>query len=151
MTLPIIIYTDGACSGNPGPGGWGAYLSNKDYKKEIYGSDTDTTNNRMELMGAIKGLEALKRPSKVELYTDSVYVKNGITLWIDKWLQNNWRNSHKELVKNVDLWQTLYELTKLHDVAWYWVKGHGSSAGNKIADALACKGRDEAKRNVGFK
>jgi ribonuclease HI len=151
MTAPIIIYTDGACSGNPGPGGWGAYLSFGAHEKEIYGSEGDTTNNPMELMGPIKGLEVLKKPSKVELYTDSVYVKNGITVWIHKWLENNWRNSHKELVKNVDLWQTLYDLTKVHDVDWHWVKGHGNSAGNNVADALACKGRDEAKSDVGFK
>ncbi len=141
----VTIYTDGACSGNPGPGGFGAWLKYGNHEKKIYGSEVYTTNNRMELMGAIKGLEALKKPSKVEIYTDSVYVKNGITTWIHKWLQNNWRNSHKELVKNADLWQTLYEISSVHETTWHWVRGHSKNHGNEIADQLACKGRDEAK------
>ena len=140
----VKIYTDGACSGNPGPGGWGAYLSYNGHIKEIYGSESPTTNNRMELLAAIRALEALKKPCIADLYTDSVYVREGITSWIHKWLQNNWRNSKKEPVKNADLWQELYELTLIHTIHWHWVKGHSGDYGNDIADRLACRGRDEA-------
>jgi len=143
--MTITIYTDGACCGNPGPGGWGAWLKYGDHEKKIYGSEAHTTNNRMELMGAIKALELLKKPSKVELYTDSVYVKNGITVWIHKWLENNWHNANKDLVKNVDLWQTLYNISNNHEIKWHWVKGHSMVHGNIIADELACKGKEEAK------
>lgn len=142
----VIIYTDGACAGNPGPGGWGVYFSYNGHKKEIYGSEAHTTNNRMELLAAIRALETLKKPCKVELYTDSVYVRSGITVWIYNWIKNNWRNSKKELVKNADLWQTLYEQSLIHDVNWHWVKGHSNNYGNEIADGLACKGKNEASR-----
>lgn len=145
MKEPIIIYTDGACSGNPGPGGWGAYLKFGKHEKKIHGSDKDTTNNRMEIMAVIKALEALKKPSLVHIYTDSKYVKNGISDWINKWIENNWKGSDKKLVKNVDLWQTLYDITQNHDIKWHWVKGHGTDPGNIEADRLAVKGRDEAK------
>ena len=141
----VTIYTDGACSGNPGPGGWGVYLICLDSKKKIYGCAQETTNNRMELQAAIEGLKALKRRCKVDLYTDSVYVKNGITTWIHNWLKNNWRTSSKSLVKNVDLWQSLYSEIQNHDVTWHWVKGHSGDEGNEIADQLAVKGREEAK------
>lgn len=142
---PIVtIYTDGACAGNPGPGGWGAYFSYKGRTKEIYGSEAHTTNNRMELLAAIRALEALKKPCGVELYTDSVYVRSGITVWIHNWMKNNWRGSNKELVKNADLWQTLYEQTLIHDVNWHWIKGHSNNHGNDIADRLACRGKNEA-------
>lgn len=141
----IIIYTDGACSGNPGPGGWGAYLTYGKYSKKIYGHESHTTNNRMELLAAIKALEALVKPSEVILYTDSIYLKNGITTWIQNWLKNNWITSNKELVKNVDLWQTLYSLTQKHQITWRWVKGHSDDIGNQIADELASRGREIAK------
>lgn len=140
----IVIYTDGACSGNPGPGGWGAYLIYEGKSKKIFGSDPDTTNNRMEMKAAIEALKLLKFRCNVELHTDSVYLKNGITLWIEKWVRNNWY-VNKKLVKNVDLWQDLLEITKAHDISWYWVKGHSDNAGNNIADGLACQGKEKAK------
>lgn len=145
MKEPVIIYTDGACSGNPGPGGWGAYLKFGNHEKRIHGSEPDTTNNRMEIMAVIKALEALKRPSLVHVYTDSKYVKNGISDWINNWIENNWKGSDKKLVKNVDLWQTLYDITQKHDIKWHWVKGHGTDPGNIEADRLAVKGREEAR------
>ncbi|MES2215174.1 MAG: ribonuclease HI [Pseudomonadota bacterium] len=143
----IIIYTDGACSGNPGPGGWGAYLVYKSHQKEIYGMEAHTTNNRMEIMAAIKALEALKQPCDVELYTDSVYLKNGITTWIHNWIKKDWRTG-KSLVKNVDLWQTLYQYSNKHNIDWHWVKGHSTNKGNQAADRLATQGRDEAKKSM---
>jgi ribonuclease HI len=146
MTSPkVTIYTDGACSGNPGPGGWGAYLLYKDHKKKLHGSDAETTNNRMEIMAAIKALETLKTHCEVDLFTDSIYLKQGISEWIYNWVKNNWRTSNKKLVKNSDLWQTLYELTTKHKIEWHWVKGHTNNIGNIIADELACIGRDAAK------
>lgn len=145
MKPKIIIYTDGACSGNPGPGGWGALLISDNHEKKIYGSERDTTNNRMEIMAAIKALEALKGSSKIDLYTDSKYVQQGISDWIDNWIKNNWRGSNKKLVKNVDLWQNLHKLDQMHYITWHWVKGHENNKGNIEADALAVKGRDEAK------
>lgn len=145
MKPKIIIYTDGACSGNPGPGGWGAVLSSNGHKKAIYGSESATTNNRMEIMAAIKALEALKRPSEVDLYTDSKYLQLGISGWIDNWIKNNWLGSNKKLVKNCDLWQTLHKLAQIHDIKWHWVRGHKNNKGNIEADALAVKGRDNAK------
>lgn len=145
MKPKITIYTDGACSGNPGPGGWGALLISGNHEKKIYGSEKDTTNNRMEIMAAIKALEALKGPSEINLYTDSKYVQQGISDWIDNWIKNNWRGSNKKLVKNADLWQTLHKLAQMHDINWHWVKGHENNKGNIEADALAVKGRDEAK------
>lgn len=144
MPDKVIIYTDGACAGNPGPGGWGVYLLYKSHKKELYGKEAHTTNNRMELTAAIKALEALTKSCDVELYTDSTYVKDGITTWIHTWIKNDW-HSGKNLVKNVDLWQTLYHYTTKHNIQWHWVKGHSENIGNQIADRLAARGRDEAK------
>lgn len=135
----VVIYTDGACSGNPGPGGWGAYIIYGVHTKKIYGSEHNTTNNRMEIIAAIKALETLTRPCKVEIYTDSVYLKNGITSWIHDWIKKDWRN-----VKNVDLWKLLYNINNTHEVQWNWVKGHSDNIGNQIADQLAVRGRDEA-------
>lgn len=141
----VDLYTDGACSGNPGPGGWGAYLIYNDKKKELYGFELETTNNRMELTAAIKGLEAVTEICEINLYTDSKYVKDGITLWITQWKKNNWRKSDKSLVKNVDLWQNLENSLSKHKITWHWVKGHSDNVGNNIADALAGKGVIEAK------
>lgn len=145
MNKKITIYTDGACSGNPGPGGWGALLIYGDHKKEIYGGDSDTTNNRMELQATIEGLNALKTPSVVEVYTDSTYVQKGITEWIHNWKKNNWRTAAKKPVKNADLWQELEKISKVHEVTWKWVKGHSGNEGNEIADKLAVRGAEEAR------
>ena len=136
---PIIveIYTDGACSGNPGPGGWGAILRYGENEKELSGGAAETTNNRMELSAAIEALRALKRPSRVRIHTDSTYVKDGITKWIVNWKRNGWRTAAKKPVKNVDLWQDLYDALKDHDVEWHWVKGHAGHSENERADALA--------------
>ena len=136
---PIIveIYTDGACSGNPGPGGWGAILRYGETEKELSGGAAETTNNRMELSAAIEALRALKRPSRVRIHTDSTYVKDGITKWIVNWKRNGWRTAAKKPVKNVDLWQDLYDALKDHDVEWHWVKGHAGHSENERADALA--------------
>ncbi len=134
---PVEISTDGACLGNPGPGGWGAVLRYGDHEKELSGAEPDTTNNRMELMGAIKGLEAVTRPSTVIIYTDSTYVKNGITSWVKNWQRNGWRTSAKQPVKNADLWAELVAQTERHDVEWRWVKGHAGDHYNEIADRLA--------------
>ena len=139
-----VIYTDGACSGNPGPGGWGVYFKWGDVEKDLYGSDKATTNNRMELMAAIQALETLKRPMRVVLYTDSSYVRNGIMTWMNGWKRNGWVNSKKEPVKNADLWRRLDEAAARHEVEWRWVKGHAGDPGNERADKLACQGRDEA-------
>ena len=136
----VEIYTDGACSGNPGPGGWGAVLRWKGKERELFGGETDTTNNRMELMAAIVALESLKRAVKVRLWTDSVYVKDGITEWIHGWKKNGWRTSAKKPVKNVDLWQRLDAALAQHDVEWRWVKGHAGHPENERADELARKG-----------
>jgi ribonuclease HI len=136
----VEIWTDGACSGNPGVGGWGALLRYGTVEKEIYGHETYTTNNRMELLAAIKALEALKKPSIVSLYTDSVYVKNGITEWIKGWIKNNWLTASKQPVKNVDLWQKLYEYSQNHTISWYWVKGHSGHTENERVDKLARQG-----------
>ncbi len=137
---PVIIYTDGACSGNPGPGGWGALLRWRGSTKEISGGAAKTTNNRMELMAAIEALDSLKRPSTIELYTDSTYVRDGITSWITRWKQNGWRTSAKKPVKNADLWQRLEKALARHQVTWHWVKGHDGDPGNERADALAREG-----------
>jgi len=142
----VIIYTDGACSGNPGPGGWGALLEYGGAIKELFGGERDTTNNRMELMAAIEALNALKKPCNVTLYTDSVYVKDGITKWIHGWRRNGWRNARKKPVKNADLWQQLGEAQKRHEIDWQWIKGHAGHAGNERADELArtgIPGRDQ--------
>jgi len=144
--LPSVeIYTDGACSGNPGPGGWGALLIFKENKKEIFGHEPETTNNRMELQAAISALQSLKKPCKINLYTDSVYVQKGITEWIHNWKRNNWRKSDNKPVKNADLWRNLQQEIEKHNIIWYWVKGHANNQGNIVADRLATKGRDIAK------
>lgn len=136
----VEIYTDGACSGNPGPGGWGALLRWHNVEREILGGENNTTNNRMELMAAIQGLEALKRPENVDIFTDSTYVRNGITKWIHNWEKNGWKTSSKKLVKNVDLWQRLQNAMMGHRVAWHWIKGHQGHPDNERADELARKG-----------
>ena len=138
MSQPhVTIYTDGACSGNPGPGGWGVILVFREHEKELKGGEAHTTNNRMELMGAIAALEALTRPCRVDLYTDSQYVRGGITGWIHGWKRNGWRTADKKPVKNVDLWQQLDAALKRHDVRWHWVKGHAGHDMNERADQLA--------------
>jgi ribonuclease HI len=136
-SAPVVIYTDGACSGNPGPGGWGAILTFGGRSKEIAGGEPETTNNRMELMAAISALEALKRPSRVELHTDSSYLKDGITKWIHGWKRNGWRTADKKPVKNVELWQRLDEARERHDIDWRWVRGHTGHPENERADAIA--------------
>lgn len=136
----VIIYTDGACSGNPGPGGWGAILRSGGTERELYGGEPDTTNNRMELQAAISALSALKRPCKVELYTDSEYVKNGITQWIRGWKARGWKTAAKKPVKNAELWKALEEVANTHDVTWKWVKGHAGIPENERADELARRG-----------
>jgi ribonuclease HI len=140
----VVIYTDGACSGNPGPGGWGVVMSCQGKEKEMYGFDPLTTNNRMELMAAIQALEALTRPVTVSLHTDSTYVLNGITKWIQGWQRNGWKTAAKKPVKNDDLWRRLTEAMRPHDVSWVWVKGHAGDPGNERADALARRGIEEA-------
>ncbi|KZX77482.1 ribonuclease HI [Oleiphilus sp. HI0009] len=149
MSTEIDIYTDGACKGNPGPGGWGALLISGTHRKELFGGELDTTNNKMELTGAIEGLRALKRPSKVRLFTDSQYVKNGIETWIHGWKKNNWKTSAKKAVKNADLWKALDAMCQSHEVEWHWVKGHSNHTENDIADALANKGVEYALNNKG--
>ncbi len=139
----VTIYTDGACRGNPGPGGWGALLKYQDKQKELWGGEENTTNNRMELMAAIKALEALKRRSQVALYTDSNYVKNGITSWIHNWKKNGWKGANKKPIKNQDLWQILDTLVLQHDIKWHWVKGHSGHRENEYVDMLANRGVDE--------
>ena len=138
----VIIYTDGACRGNPGPGGWGALVKFDEVKKEIFGGSKDTTNNQMELTAAIEGLAILKEPCSVELFTDSKYVMDGITQWIQNWKKNNWRTAAKKDVKNKELWKKLDELISYHQVQWHWVKGHSGDMGNETADFLANKGID---------
>jgi ribonuclease HI len=133
----IEIFTDGACSGNPGPGGWGAVLRWKGHERELMGSETPTTNNRMEMMAAISALEALKRPSRVHLHTDSQYLRDGITRWIHGWKARHWKTADKKPVKNVDLWKRLEAAMKPHQVEWIWVRGHAGHAENERADALA--------------
>ena len=138
----VIIYTDGACSGNPGPGGWGAILKFGSEEKELSGGEHETTNNRMELMAAIEALKALKKPCSVTLVTDSNYLKDGITTWIHTWKKNGWRTAAKKPVKNADLWEALEKATEKHDVMWEWVKGHAGHQENERADALARQGID---------
>jgi ribonuclease HI len=133
----VNIFTDGACSGNPGPGGWGALLRYNDNEKEMSGGEKDTTNNRMEMLAAIVALESLSQPCDVNLYTDSTYLKDGITKWIFGWKKNGWRTSAKKPVKNVDLWQRLDETIKPHDINWHWVKGHSGHPENERVDDLA--------------
>ncbi|MEO7851036.1 MAG: ribonuclease HI [Rubrivivax sp.] len=137
---PVIIYTDGACKGNPGPGGWGAWLSCGEHQKELWGGEPLTTNNRMELMAPIQALTSLTKRSTVILYTDSQYVRNGIETWIHGWKRRGWRTADNKPVKNVDLWQRLETLAQQHDVSWRWVKGHAGDPGNERADLLANRG-----------
>ncbi|MGE3142493.1 MAG: ribonuclease HI [Hyphomonadaceae bacterium] len=137
MSEVIDIWTDGACSGNPGPGGWGAVLKFGDVEKELSGGERATTNNRMELLGAIEALKALKRPSKVRLHTDSQYVKNGITSWIHNWKKRGWKTADNKPVANADLWQKLEEAAHVHQIEWKWVRGHNGDVMNERADALA--------------
>jgi ribonuclease HI len=136
----VTIYTDGACKGNPGPGGWGAWLRCGPHEKELCGGEANTTNNRMELLAVIESLAMLKRRCKVAIYTDSAYVQKGITTWIHGWKRKGWRTAGGQAVKNADLWQRLDALAQQHDVAWHWVKGHAGDPGNERADALANRG-----------
>ena len=137
MSQPVIIYTDGGCKGNPGPGGWGAILSFGEARKELSGGEAMTTNNRMELTAAIAALESLKRPCTVELHTDSQYLRNGITLWIQGWKAKGWKTASKDPVKNVDLWMRLDAAVQAHEISWHWVKGHAGNELNERADQLA--------------
>ena len=140
MAAPVIIYTDGACKGNPGPGGWGALLLRGAVEKELFGGEALTTNNRMELTAVIQALTALKQPCEVALYTDSQYVRLGIMSWIHNWKRNGWKTSDRKPVKNADLWQTLDGLRANHMIEWHWVKGHADNPGNLRADSLANRG-----------
>lgn len=141
----VDMWTDGACSGNPGPGGWGALIRFGEHEKELYGGEEDTTNNRMELLAAIEGLNALKHECEVDLYTDSQYVKGGMTGWIFGWKKNGWKTSAKKPVKNAELWQRLDEAVNRHKVNWHWVKGHAGHAENERADELARSGMEPFK------
>ncbi len=147
MTDAVVeIYTDGACSGNPGPGGWGVLLRYRGVEKELFGGEAEpTTNNRMELLAAIRALESLTRPVAVRLHTDSVYVRSGITSWLRGWKRNGWLTADRKPVKNADLWQRLDEATREHRIEWLWVKGHNGDPGNERADALANKGLVQAR------
>jgi ribonuclease HI len=149
MTRPqpeiVDIYTDGACSGNPGPGGWGAMLRFGDVEKELCGGEPDTTNNRMEMTAAIRAIEALKRPIRARIHTDSVYLRDGITKWIHKWKANGWKTAARKPVKNVDLWLELETVLSTHDVEWHWIKGHAGHPENERADALARQGLENAR------
>ena len=143
MTQIVEMYTDGACRGNPGPGGWGVLMLAGDRRKTLHGGETSTTNNRMELTAAIEGLRALKRPAEVILYTDSKYVMDGIREWLPNWKARGWRTASKKPVKNKDLWQELDAETQRHEIRWKWVRGHTGNPGNEAADALANQGIDE--------
>ncbi len=141
----VDVYTDGACSGNPGPGGWGALMISGDNEREISGGESDTTNNRMELMAAIMALETMKRGVEIHLHTDSTYVRDGITKWIHSWKKNGWRTSAKKPVKNADLWQRLEAAADRHEVKWHWVKGHSGHPENERADELARQGLEACR------
>ena len=144
--LPAVdIFTDGACRGNPGPGGWAALLRRGGKERELSGGEAPTTNNRMELMAAIESLKALKRPCRVQLYTDSVYVRDGITKWVHGWRKNGWRTADKTPVKNAELWQQLIDASAPHRVEWHWVKGHSGHVENDRVDALACAEADKRR------
>ncbi|MHA1555250.1 MAG: ribonuclease HI [Alphaproteobacteria bacterium] len=143
---PVTIWTDGACSGNPGPGGWGAVLMWNGNEKELHGGAAETTNNRMELTAAIMALSALKRASRVDLHTDSQYVRGGITQWIDNWKRNGWKTADRKPVKNDELWRALDAARAQHQVTWHWVKGHAGTDGNERADELARQGVDEHRK-----
>jgi ribonuclease HI len=142
----VRIYTDGACKGNPGPGGWGALLRSGERERELFGGDPATTNNRMELTAVIRALAALKRPSVVEIYTDSQYVRNGITEWLTQWKRRGWRTADGKPVKNIDLWQALEHEAGRHEIKWHWVRGHAGHDGNERADELANRGVTSAVR-----
>lgn len=142
----VIIHTDGACSGNPGPGGWGAVLQFNGHLKELKGGASDTTNNRMELSAAIEALNSLKRPCHIDMFTDSKYVKDGLTTWIHNWKRNGWKTAAKKPVKNADLWKLLDEAVKRHTIEWHWLKGHAGDEMNERADQLANEGMDPFKQ-----
>ena len=146
---PTEIFTDGACLGNPGPGGWGVVLRWRGHEKELFSGQAETTNNRMELMAAIQGLEALTRGRSAAVYTDSTYVQKGITVWITKWKRNGWRTAARKPVKNEDLWRRLETAMESHDVDWHWVKGHAGHPENERADALARQGAEQAAEGAG--
>jgi ribonuclease HI len=148
MTPGVVIYTDGSCRGNPGPGGWGALLMFEGHEREIWGGETETTNNRMELRAAIEALETLKRPCHVELHTDSQYVRNGITQWLSLWKARGWRTMTKGAVKNEDLWRRLDDARMRHEVDWRWVRGHAGHEYNERADQLAKRGRAEIEATL---
>jgi ribonuclease HI len=139
----VIIYTDGACRGNPGPGGWGVLIRYNNHEKKLYGGDPLTTNNKMELTAAIKALQALKEPCLIDLTTDSKYLQQGITIWINKWRQNNWKSSNKKVIKNLELWQQLEHEIKHHTINWHWTKSHNGNIDNELVDQLANKGIDK--------
>ena len=139
----VEVFSDGACRGNPGPGGWGALLRFNDTEKELFGGEPETTNNRMELMAAIRALEALKRPCRVVITTDSQYVRKGMTEWLDGWKARNWKTAAKKPVRNQDLWQELDALVQRHEVEWHWVRGHSGHPDNERADVLAHQGLDD--------
>lgn len=143
MSDVIEAFTDGACRGNPGPGGWGVLLRYNNHEKRLYGAEAETTNNRMELMAVIQALESLKRDCKVRLTSDSQYVLKGITEWMDNWKKRNWKTAAKKPVKNVDLWQRLDQAQQVHEIEWHWVKGHSGHIENEIADELANQAIDE--------
>ena len=143
MSEVVELFTDGACRGNPGPGGWGVLMRYKGHNKELYGAEPHTTNNRMELAAAIHGLESLKRPCKVNITTDSEYLRKGITMWIEDWKRRGWKTAAKKPVKNEDLWQRLDKAAGSHEILWHWVRGHSGHVENEIADVLANKAIDE--------
>jgi ribonuclease HI len=145
----VEIFTDGACKGNPGPGGWGAIIRSGAHEKELSGGEALTTNNRMELLAAIRALQALKRPCHVALTTDSVYVRDGITKWIHGWRRNGWRTADKKPVKNAELWQELFDAAAPHNIEWHWVKGHAGHAENERADELACAAALQFSKRAG--
>jgi len=138
--MSIVMYTDGACSGNPGPGGWGAVLMSGQHRKELFGGERDTTNNRMEMMAVIRAAEAIKNGAAIDIYTDSKYVMQGMTEWVEGWKKRGWKTASKQPVKNVDLWQRLEQALERHQVNWHWVKGHSGVAENDRADELARQG-----------
>ncbi len=144
----VEVYADGACKGNPGPGGWGVFMRAGAHEKELWGGEQDTTNNRMELTAVIRALEALKRPVPVKLYTDSKYVQQGISAWIHNWKRNGWRTADKKPVKNADLWQELDVLARQFQVEWTWVKGHAGNPGNERADELANRGIEDLRQSA---